>query len=717
MQFDGIDVSKFKYLMWTLVSRAGDPKMTTLVQHTAKKASFDERMAIVKGINYIAEPCARVLDFRIYFYELCQAHEFEGVQHFLDPESIQVFDALIEKTGGRYTVGVYDELTSYAKRKAEEFQRSQPQQTVEVEPKLVCLDRKRHSGLSGYSESRDVSKSDVSKQRLVESIEQRIFEAHYVNAQKGVSYTLADAPMNYQPLTEFVIEDNREFWQYIQLDEDFSLVHAIVHKAEIKAVLAQSQPVSKYYLAKKLNVNDQLDFALIEFASLPEVSQNDPALFASLLMDDVKLLRIDIVTEQLAERFSSPSLLRSENNVRLQTINQRLSPELKRLAANSEKLLTISDDTHILSQLKLLQPHCDPKLDKTALPNSLVQYLVRPRQKPEKLQQAIMNSVERRKEERFACNTTCILVDKAHRQGHVGKTLDLSTKGLAVKFNEAVELALHDEVFISLPSVNKRMLRQVKNQAYRIVHIDDKQVRLKISADAKQRDGERLLVDFLARYQGQLSPSGKTESLTGLTQCLRSLVSSCHRGIPFTYAIAKRSCVVEFISTNPHSRLSNLTHDVEESELKRLLSSEAFSDYIKQLYQRLLEGKEGVTGYLLLLPRWQDKKGREHLFWIQDLMELAQKKTGFEFLHKLSGIAKPSVLSVSLTKPKFLDDRYFCDELTHLNRIDPISADDLPTKAEDIVALGEIKEITDLFVSFVQDKEDIVMVEASQADV
>jgi len=712
MQFDGVDVTRFKYLMWTLVSRAGDPKMSSLVQHTAKKASFEERMAIVKGINYIAEPCVRVLDFRMYFYELCQAHEFEGIQHFMDGESIQIFNALIEKTGGKYTLGVYDELNNYAKKKAAEFQQTQSHVRVKIDPKFIPLNRYDDFQLRQHSASHDVSKHDVPKELLIRSIEQRVFEEHYINNSAGLSHLLAGPSLNYRPLTEFITDSNQELWQYLQMEQDFGLIHAIIHKPEIKAVLAQSQAVSKYYLVKKLNVNDQLDFAMVEFSTMPAICHSDPELFACLQLDDVKLLRLDILNIEASDLIKRPSLLRSKNNVRLQSINAEPSEQIKKLAESGQKLITITDESNVLHELKLLSPHVEKSANPDALPNSLVQYLVRPRQRPTKLYQAVLNSQEYRKEDRFACNTTCILIKKKSKKAYLGRTINMSTKGLAVKFDENVELNAHDEVFINLPSVNKRMSAQVKNQPYSVISNEHNQVRLKISGSADQRQGEKLMVRFLAKFHSQLKTSGKTESLVGLTQSLRSLTASCHQSIPFSYVIDKRSSFIEFISTNVHSQISNLIESKQKNDVARLVASDAFVDYIKHLYIKMMESQGEVYGYVLLLPRYKEKSGKEHSFWLQDLVELAEKQTGYEFISKLQGVAEPSVLAIRLCKPKKLSDRYFADELNHLNCIDPIASDSIPDSESDIVAFGEIKEISDLFISFNKQKEDVIMIDA-----
>lgn len=294
MQFDGVDISQYKYLMWTLVSRFGDPKLSTIVQHTAKKATFAERMAIVKGINHIGEPCTRVLDFRIYFYELCKAYEQNGIRHFLDPESIEVFNALLEKTAGRYTVGVYEELDAFAKRRYARLPPEEKEVRTDIEAKLVNMDRTKIETIRKYGLQHDVSEVDLDKKLFIDSIEQRVLEQHYLNNNRSLFYTLDSGLNNFKPTTVFLSDANYDFWQSLQIESQSCVVSALLLKPEFQAILAQSQRVTKFYLLKKLLVNDQVDYVAIDIAKLSVVLAQHPEITAAVTSEEVRLVKIDI---------------------------------------------------------------------------------------------------------------------------------------------------------------------------------------------------------------------------------------------------------------------------------------------------------------------------------------------------------------------------------------------------------------------------------------
>lgn len=695
MQFDGVDVTKYKYLMWTLVSRFGDPKLSTLVQHTAKNATFGERMAIVKGINYIGEPCKRVLDFRIYFYELCKAYDQNGIRHFLDPESIDVFNALLEKTAGRYTVGVYEELSNYAKRRYARLPEEEKQVRTDIEAKLINLNRNKIDSLKKFGLQHDVAKEDIDHNALIDSIEQRVLEQHYLNNNRSICYTLDSGLNNFKPLSVFLSDSNIDFWQSLQIDDHACVVSSLILKAEFQSVLAQSQEVSKYYLLKKILVNDQTDFVAVEISKLSVVLEQHPELVTALTSDEVRLIRMNITSAPILSNVHAPSVLSSKNNIRLQAINQKPSREVTQLLSSGNKLLSVSDVTHMLHDLDLLKEH-RKGTEHDELPVSLLQYVIRPRFATQKIKVAVNNNNDCRMEDRFQCQTTCIVIEPKTKKSVIGKTLNFSTKGLAVKFDAAAEFGVGTSVLVTLPSVSKKMGRLVKNQAYTVIESDGSFLRLKVEGVAKSHDGRKLIMDFLQRFNGQLKANGKTEDLCGLTQALRSVVSANHESMPFTYVMDKRASFIEHLGFG-NAAISNLDSPNYLDDLKEMVSSRMFASYIKDLYWQLTDEVTEVNGYILLLPSVTTRSGKQHMFWVEDLKQLEQQKKGFEFITKLGKVAKPSVLAIRLCKAKPLNNKYFVDELHHLERVQPVLVDGLSCKDSDIMAYGELTEITELF--------------------
>ncbi|MDC2889422.1 hypothetical protein [Psychrosphaera algicola] len=513
-------------------------------------------MAILKGINHIGEPCARVLDFRIYFYEMCKSFECNGIRHFLDPESIDVFNALLDKTEGRYTLGVYEELSNYAKRRYARLPESEKETGPAIDTKLIQLNRRKIKSIRECGIKHDVSEDDIDINALVDSIEQRVLEQHYLNNNKSVFYTLDNGLNNFKPLSVFLSDSNYTFWESLQIDQHSCVVSALVLKPEFQAVLSQSQNITKFYLIKKLLVNDQTDFVAVDFTKLSLVLAEHPELQDALTSEEVRLIKIDIMSTHIRSNIEAPSVLNSQNNIRLQSINKPPSRDVTTLLSSSDKLLSVSDVSDMLWNLNLLKPYA--KQDNSeSLPVSLLQYVIRPRMATQKISVAVNNNNDCRMEDRFHCNTTCIVIHRKTKKSFVGKTLNFSTKGLAVKFDESLDFNANDEVLVTLPSVSRRMNRTVKNQTYSVIEGDGTLLRLKVEGVAKEHQGRQLLSDFLQRYCGQLKASGKTEDILGLTQALRSVVSANHESMPFTYVMDKRTSFIEHLGVGNIS-ISNL---------------------------------------------------------------------------------------------------------------------------------------------------------------
>ncbi|MDC2889421.1 hypothetical protein [Psychrosphaera algicola] len=104
-----------------------------------------------------------------------------------------------------------------------------------------------------------------------------------------------------------------------------------------------------------------------------------------------------------------------------------------------------------------------------------------------------------------------------------------------------------------------------------------------------------------------------------------------------------------------------------------------------------------VTGYILLLPSITTRSGKQHMFWVEDLLTLEKQKTGFDFISQLGKVTKPAVLAIRLCQPKPLNDKYFIDEYHHLERVHPVAVDGLSCGDDAIMAYGEVSEITELF--------------------
>lgn len=685
--------------------------MSTLVQHTAKNASFEERMAICKGIQYIGEPCVRVLDFRMYFYELCNAYEFNGVKHFLDQTSIDVFNALIEKTGGRYTIGVYEELSAYAKRRYAQLPEEDKNNRTHLNAKTVLLNRHDIDSLRKTGIGHKIENDDIHLPGLCDSIEQRLVEERFVNNLDSLHYVISSSHNSYRPLCVCHTKQSEPFWQSLQLEQESCFISGLVMRSDFQMWLGQRTKGQKYFLVKSVLVNDRLDFIALDLAKLSVILQEHPDLAALLREDNIRLLKLDYVSGDFSKLQHFPSLLTSKINLRLQNVNREPSIAIKELLKKGQKLLSVQDMTPALKDLPLLHKHLGIKTNTKELPVSLLHFVLRPRYPTAPVQQAIIDSGDQRRETRYLCNTQCIVIDVASKSSYKAKTLNLSTKGLAIRLEHAADFDSETTLLISLPGMNKRMNRVVKNQPYQVVAQNGSELRLMIEGQANDHQGRRLLEDFLRRFGDKLNLSDSHEQLPGLVQTLRHVVANHYNALPFTFVSDKRATFVEHLGINLQAKINNLMGTSHNEDICNLLSSSPFINFIKSLYLKMQETQSAQTGYLLLLPRVTTKSGQKHEFWLQDFMELSKKQPSMAFIEKLKSIATPSILAVRLQAPEPMNGRYWLDEYHHLQRLNAGLAASINISNEDILAVGEVSDITSILTVEQPAQEEEMLIE------
>lgn len=706
MFINGVDISKYKNLVWTLTSRAGEPKLSMLINKVAIAASNDEKDAILNAIYRTAEPCNRVLDFRYFIPEECKRYDYHNICHHIDQASIKLFEELLLKTDGVYTLGIYDEVYSLAKNNYQQLSHLHDSGRFSLEAKTINLSRANvdllTQTLSPHSPSEDSNNFLVDS--LVASIEQRVHEEHFLNHNQSVIYLANQSAIEHKLTCAFRNESTELFWQYMQLGEEDCLANRLFKLPEIQYRMENlNDAYSRFYLVKKALVNGQLEFILFELnEALEEIKHNQD--FASFIQQqDVKLIRVYLISSELSDQLYVPSLLDSPNNPRLESINRKPSDEVKNLVNFSNTLMFLYDETAMLQQLQLLALTEKPKKTFAKLPQSIQSLLQGQTSYQAPAKQAVHKNKEMRLEDRFQCVTNCIVTDKKTNFTYIGKSIDISTQGLAIRFDQ--DILFSDKVMISLPAINRRMGDMVKDQLYSCVDLDGCVLRVKAIGSSQEHKGTDLKREFISKYFSQLKINGLEEDLTGLSQLLRSAISGYHPTIPFTYTVDKRASFVETVCVNQYSKISNISNSDQYAELKQMLSSKRFSDYVISLFRKMTEAHQEITGYLVVLPNIKTDNGKSHPFWFEDFAELSLKQGGFEYVKKLKEVSNISIISVRLCKPSQLSNRFFADEYNHLKRLSPQTAESLSTKAEDILVYGEIKEISDIFSEPEQEPE------------
>ncbi|MAM29039.1 MAG: hypothetical protein CMC13_08450, partial [Flavobacteriaceae bacterium] len=89
----------------------------------------------------LQKPCQRIIDLRGKVTGECQPYEFGDVTHYLDDRSYLILKQLVERMGGRYTVGVYEALMQAIRQFQQQSQQQQPTPVEDDGLLLIRLDK------------------------------------------------------------------------------------------------------------------------------------------------------------------------------------------------------------------------------------------------------------------------------------------------------------------------------------------------------------------------------------------------------------------------------------------------------------------------------------------------------------------------------------------------------------------------------------------------
>lgn len=89
----------------------GGGKNKTLAKEVVQPGSPSARFLRKMEANRLAQPCYKVIDKRNSTKQHCYAYEHNKITHYLDAESVELFEELIHRNKGIYSTAIYNALT------------------------------------------------------------------------------------------------------------------------------------------------------------------------------------------------------------------------------------------------------------------------------------------------------------------------------------------------------------------------------------------------------------------------------------------------------------------------------------------------------------------------------------------------------------------------------------------------------------------------------
>lgn len=577
----------------------------------------------------------------------------------------------------------------------------QPDDSIEIKMTISAdadvKDVTKLRTLIEFREQPEVTKN-VTVQSLYKSIEQRIHEHYFVNKTDCVPMILSNSNSGWYANASYVTEDNNLFWHSFTSNKKDHLIERIIGQESFQKSLNESPRNTLYYIASPILINGNKEVICIEYNKLLENKSACSLFKLYLKANRVKLLRFEVSATKGQETQFSPSILQNMIGGNLAMINAKPNAKVRDIIRRSELFMTVHDDTDMLKALNLDDLIVNSKMPLYNKTKLIEKYILPETNQEHVLHAAYENSREIRTEDRFVYQTEISFKLKKDESAKSinAKTVNISSKGLCIEVDNTDSLNRNDDLLVTFNKLNKTLKDKIIEQPYRIMNIIGNSVHLMATGSVKNNAARKTLTKLIYQNLDKLKATGIKEKVYGLSKSMRSIYAQNHINIPFFISREKRQNFIETVLINKHSKIDNLKDD---QDLMNFFSSPSFSSFASTLFADLTDENKSVEGYLILLPKIKLKSGTEKLYWIKDLSEILSNENGNEFIKKIQTVDKPAILKIKLRLPGEENNKFYNDELSYLKILTSGMAESLEAYSEDMLAVGELSEVTDIVLS------------------
>jgi hypothetical protein len=315
---------------------------------------------------------------------------------------------------------------------------------------------------------------------------------------------------------------------------------------------------------------------------------------------------------------------------------------------------------------------------------------------------ARLESNEYRKEDRFSIHS-----DVSFNYNGIccaGSTIDVSTRGLAIKMVENVSIPNGTEIPISFDEF-KDKVDDINLSAvpYKVVTCKSGILRLE-ALPVRGYVGILFWNKYISDNIDDLRIVGNGESQYGLKRALRNIVSQLHSSVPAFFTVKEsRPCVRTLGLSSNHKNQpfwSSIYGDFSiDTQLKPLL-------YHKEVFRKLVMDLPKINrtnpyyNYFLLVKYKQNINGQ---IILDNVTFLPNKSTAESLTRELHGYEYDfRVFNVSLTKKSRMFDRYFKDEMNYLETYASHKAKKLMFEIKTLSGVLDFDDVTVFFKEYLE---------------
>ena len=342
----------------------------------------------------------------------------------------------------------------------------------------------------------------VDVNNAVESVLSRGYGQYSMPRRTDMALFLRENGFDLEPYVAVVTELNQKVVEYWQDKHKHLLVHHALTPRRLKIIqhkLAANQNDSYLYTFSGVNQAGEK----IIYAALREELEGDVALRNTFWSFGCKKYDFRVfcitMTESDAKYAHQPLSLDSESIKAFKQLNKKPSPQVMRKLQGLSHILTFKDITSTFNRPEYVTATADQScLSKVKQFKVVKAYTHDPLMIPIKF-------IDARRENRFDIKTSVLVSsDKTFLKG---ASLDLSTKGLKVRFEKPVNLFKGNQVKVTFPDFedNEHKLDMTKLD-YQVVEINDAKDEccLSVAGDVRSHRGRLYFRDLIRKNKNHL---------------------------------------------------------------------------------------------------------------------------------------------------------------------------------------------------------------------
>lgn len=468
---------------------------------------------------------------------------------------------------------------------------------------------------------------------------------------------------------------------------------------------SESEFVSTFFVLRFRDKNKDINFALFRF----EEALRNPAIVQllkkGLRQGSVRLFRAHVCSIDPKQGFHVPSSLPDSAGEAFANLNRPPAAKLTKMMSAFERMCVVCDITH---SAQLLGFDVDAPDNPATTPLNIRPYLLETQQKWGSVIQCNVETADSRLEDRFALSIRIKIKRKRDRSGEClqGMTTNVSSRGLCVTFDATHNLLLGEDVTVDMLLPFTPSTDWLENLKYKVVATEEQSLRLALSGDIATHQGRIALRDGIFANLDTIKAVDSSDPVYGFSKAVRNVFASNHINLR---ALTAKRTGEHFVRSLMHSEQTlpiTLHEDLDVKSGLDLLTTHL--NFRKQLFAQIFtldDDNTTATFYLLVVARKKRQDASVNLIFKDVPEEMTSDQFKFLFAN-LKTFGKPLFLRVNVSLKGEIFDKYFRDEMRYLLRFARAKYQQIIDEMEEVSAVVEIQNLTDLALLIEPDKKE-----------